>query len=586
MRLGTGPVILGSFGVLLAASVATNDAAACGGCFHPVDTQTPTVVTSHRMVLSVSATQTVLWDQVQYDGAPSDFAWVLPIKPGAYLEVGADAWFETLEAATAPQIIVPSPNCPINYGDEGYGYDGYGDDVSNSGCSCGCGSSDDEFGAADFSGSGGSQTTTGAGGASGSLPPPVDVVHEGTAGPYETVTLHANQQGVLAQWLGDHGYAIDADIAPIIDAYTAEGFDFIALRLAPDQGVQQMRPVRVISQGAAPTLPLRMVAAGTGAKVGITLFVIGEGRWEAANFPNAALAPGDVSWDFAIASSNYSELRVAALAGDSGRTWLTSYARPGSLLTSVPQLGGAGLEVQYQTTDGTTAQTIASAYFLQGRANQEGDPNLDPYQCGFGAESLASAADKVVDVCAPSTGNGGGGGTGGAGGAGGAGTGGAGGAGTGGATGGAGGTGPGGAGGGAPCGEPGGGEIDSRAFECGPLDDLAVALVGMHPKDVWVVRLESDLPRAALADDMDMQAADDQSAVDNWYQPTKLVNSPCPAGAAAPPPPPRARPERRLPPPLRRHKNALFFALSFGALGLLVARRARRRVLAVELARR
>ena len=84
-------------------------------------------------------------------------------------------------------------------------------------------------------------------------------------------------QGALTDWLTTHSFAIDPAVKPIIDAYSAEGFDFIALRLQPGQGVQQMKPVRVVSPGATPTLPLRMVAAGTGANVQITLFVIGEG---------------------------------------------------------------------------------------------------------------------------------------------------------------------------------------------------------------------------------------------------------------------------------------------------------------------
>ena len=53
-------------------------------------------------------------------------------------------------------------------------------------------------------------------------------------------------------------------ILPVIDAYVAEGFNFLALKLVPGQGVDSMRPVRVTTPGAAATLPLRMVAAGTG----------------------------------------------------------------------------------------------------------------------------------------------------------------------------------------------------------------------------------------------------------------------------------------------------------------------------------
>jgi hypothetical protein len=56
-------------------------AEACGGCF--VQPSERTVVTDHRMALSISTTQTVLWDQIRYSGDPAEFAWVLPVRAGA-----------------------------------------------------------------------------------------------------------------------------------------------------------------------------------------------------------------------------------------------------------------------------------------------------------------------------------------------------------------------------------------------------------------------------------------------------------------------------------------------------------------------
>ncbi len=55
---------------LVPALLASNDARACGGCFH-VESQTEsTVVTGHRMAFALSPTHTVLWDQIQYSGQP------------------------------------------------------------------------------------------------------------------------------------------------------------------------------------------------------------------------------------------------------------------------------------------------------------------------------------------------------------------------------------------------------------------------------------------------------------------------------------------------------------------------------------
>ena len=58
--------------------VGVRDATACGGCFHPPK-QTATDITDERMLLAVSPTQTTLYDQIEYSGNPSSFAWVLPI---------------------------------------------------------------------------------------------------------------------------------------------------------------------------------------------------------------------------------------------------------------------------------------------------------------------------------------------------------------------------------------------------------------------------------------------------------------------------------------------------------------------------
>jgi len=60
--------------------------------------------------------------------------------------------------------------------------------------------------------------------------------------------------------------------------------------------VRAMRPVRVVTPGADPSLPLRMVAAGVGQSVGLTLYVLGEGRYQAQNFPNAIVDEKKLVW--------------------------------------------------------------------------------------------------------------------------------------------------------------------------------------------------------------------------------------------------------------------------------------------------
>src|SRR5579864_8467710 len=101
-------------GVALVAATA-QDARACGGCFIRPTTQNATVVTDHRMIFSISPTQSTLYDQIEYSGSPSDFAWVLPIHGPVGLGVSSDLLFSVLDQNTTTTILAPPYPCqPCN----------------------------------------------------------------------------------------------------------------------------------------------------------------------------------------------------------------------------------------------------------------------------------------------------------------------------------------------------------------------------------------------------------------------------------------------------------------------------------------
>jgi hypothetical protein len=278
-----------------------HDAAACGGCFHvPMDN---TQVTYHRMILSVSQQQSTLYDEIKYAGAPSSFAWVLPIKGMVTVGLSSDALFAELDNLTSVQVIpppYPCPVCPIPSGAE-------------------------------------TATASNSTGGGGPLDAGVTVISQGVVGPYEQVQLSSSSPTALADWLTMHGYVIPADIQPVVTAYVNEGFDFLALKLVPGMTVSAMQPVRVTTPGASPVLPLRMVAAGVGTMVPITLFVLGEGRYDTQNFPSFTIDPTKVVWDWSTYSSNYKALTQQGFTASSGKGWLVESAMPQSesFITSV-----------------------------------------------------------------------------------------------------------------------------------------------------------------------------------------------------------------------------------------------------------
>ena len=104
-----------ALGVATAVSAVTfagqRPASACGGCFHP-PTQTVTDITDERMLLSVSSAQSTLYDQIEYSGSPSSFAWVLPIHGTVTVGLSAAVLFDSIDALTATQINPPPQNCP------------------------------------------------------------------------------------------------------------------------------------------------------------------------------------------------------------------------------------------------------------------------------------------------------------------------------------------------------------------------------------------------------------------------------------------------------------------------------------------
>jgi len=299
----------------------------------------------------------------------------------------------------------------------------------------------------------------------------VDVLHEDTVGPYETVTLRSEDPKALTTWLGDHGYAVPSSVKPIIDAYVAEKNDFIALRLRPGESITRMTPVRVVTPGGDWLLPLRMVAAGVEDKGAITLLVFGEGRYTMPDLKELLVQPKDLIWDFSSfdfkTAHNYLDLRDELLAQNKGKVYLTTFAADGPSFA----------EKRFNSALGPNFTALAADYF-QRAATNEGAIN----DCLSG-QSLANAfsSSRLVQV------------------------------------------------------EPNGtDEISSSVFACDTWTDVEAAMIGMHPSKLWLTRLEMDLPLSALTIDCRVERGPKQEGVSNDLVAVQAVNAPCPTATRVP----------------------------------------------------
>ena len=361
--------------VLLAWGVSVSrDARACGGCIaappppNPPPNEVDSVITDERMIFSVSKTQTTLYDEINFSGSPSSFAWVLPIKGSATVGLSADILFASLDQLTETQVVAPPLNCPA------------APTCSPSGA--GCASSSIAISVPAGAAFEGDEADAGV---------PVSVTAQVQVGPYETVQLQSTDPKALDNWLSSHGYTVAASEAPVIAAYIAEGFGFLAMKLVPGQGVSAMRPVRVTTPGAGVTLPLRMVGVGTGATTGITLWVIGDGRWEPSNFPTFTIADSELAWDWATEASNYETVRLQHEATLKGAGWQieSSLGLNESVITSTVTAANA--------SPYGDAASASSDYLPIGSpgGSSLGDAGADGGVSDAGSEVAYESADQV-----------------------------------------------------------------------------------------------------------------------------------------------------------------------------------------------
>ena len=153
----------------------------------------------------------------------------------------------------------------------------------------------------------------------------VNVYREEVVGPYQVAIIGGEDPMAIRDWLSARGFSVPQSVESIIDHYTSQHSDYVALRLRSGEGIDRIAPVRVTMPGAAPMLPLRMIAAGVGDKVALQLFVIAGTRMEAGNFPNGEIADGDLTYDFnapTLPSTDFENAfdRLNLAAG--GQLWL------------------------------------------------------------------------------------------------------------------------------------------------------------------------------------------------------------------------------------------------------------------------
>ena len=267
---------------------------ACGGFFcqnSPIDQNAERIIFTQNGDGTVSA-----YIQIQYTGSAPDFSWILPLPQAISLDdiaVPEDgmAAFTELEVATDPVFIPPPlPKCAQQF----------------------------------------SATSMPMAMAESAA---VEVFASGEVGPYWSDVIGSDDPEALITWLRDNEYRVTPEMEPLIEVYVAEGFAFLAMRLLPDSGDQDVEPVKVTYPAERPMIPLRLTAVAANPDMAVMVWFFSDNQAVPVNYAKMEIADEELTFSSFGRTSNYRQLVSARADEYRGQAFVTEYASPTNRLS-------------------------------------------------------------------------------------------------------------------------------------------------------------------------------------------------------------------------------------------------------------
>ena len=302
-----GSFIAAAVALVLVGLAWAQPAEACGGFFCTtvrVDQNAERIIFSQNGDGTISA-----YVQIEYTGAAPDFSWILPLPEAidaSDVQVPEDgmAAFREIETVTNPIFVRPPlPECALP-----------------------------------------NRT-----GVAAALADSVEVVASGEAGPYGFDVVRSDDPDALVVWLRENGYLVTEPMEPLIDLYVDEGFVFLAMKLRPGAGVQDIEPVQVTYRAESPMIPLRLTAVAANPDMAVLVWIYADTQATPLNYARMAIPIGDLILS-GSGGDNYRALIGEHADRYNGQAFVTEYAGPTSdLVVNHPLLRSLGDRFSYVT---------------------------------------------------------------------------------------------------------------------------------------------------------------------------------------------------------------------------------------------
>ena len=203
-------------------------------------------------------------------------------------------------------------------------------------------------------------------------PAAVTVFASGEVGPYGFDVVGSEDPDALVTWLRDNSYRVTEEMEPLIDVYVEEQFVFLAMKLRPDKGAQDVEPVKVTYPSERPMIPLRLTAVAANPNMAVMVWIYGEHQAVPMNYAKIAIENDEfVFSDWG--ENNYRQLMGQKADENDGKAFITEYAAPTSeLVVTHPLLR----ELSRRFTYVTRLNTVISPNEMTVDPIFDYDPNL------------------------------------------------------------------------------------------------------------------------------------------------------------------------------------------------------------------
>jgi len=262
---------------------------ACGGLFCqnvPVDQQ------AERIIFTINNDDTITaYVQIAYTGAAPDFSWVVPVPSVPEIDVAEIESFDELSLLTAPVFIPPMmPSCAPMPVMAMAGENAFMEDEGS-----------------------------------------VEVLASGAAGPYFYDVITSPDPQAMISWLRDNDYRVEPEMEPLIAVYNEEGMVFLAMKLQPDEGADDIQPVVMTYESTEPMIPLRLTAVAANPNMTVLTWIFAEEQAVPVNYAHPVIYDGDIRGSFgSFDGTNYIGLLDQTIDLYDGRAFVTEYAMPTS----------------------------------------------------------------------------------------------------------------------------------------------------------------------------------------------------------------------------------------------------------------